>query len=78
MVASPSTPSSGEYVSDEQAREQEARQKLLRGYVEQIGDRLMGLSNRISDEETGAEEVINRLEEAQAELEVAKGLVDDE
>lgn len=81
MTASPSTPDSRENVSDASADNQnyqQARERLLRGYLEQVGDRFVGLSHDVRDGDVAPEDVIERLDELQAEADVAKLLVEDE
>lgn len=78
MSASKSTPGKGESPSDEQAVEQIARERFLRQHIEEVADRLVGLSMRVREDELTPDQVRARVEEARAELAVTKELVGDE
>lgn len=78
MNANDDTPSSRENVSDGQHYERQARERLLRGYLEQVGDRFTGLAHDVREGDVAPEDVVDRLDELKAEAEVAKELVGDE
>ena len=78
MSASNSTPDRGESASEEQSREQIARKRILQAELQALADRLHGTASGVWDDQYSAEETLDRLEEARAELAVLEELVSDE